>query len=134
MRYLTGLFDIRLRGKWLLLCLGLFVHALWVTGQSDVNIVEHMARGDVLQTFAADDHEHHHGPHGEAEGVEIASDSDNPLDVHHHHHFSETAGSLLPSLAVVHEPLGIAVARLPTGNMPAPDGVRPAGPFQPPRA
>ncbi|MDC7684249.1 hypothetical protein PQU92_13240 [Asticcacaulis sp. BYS171W] len=113
---------------WLWLCLGLFAHGFWVGIQSDLNILDHRTRAHNEQVVALDDHHHAHGD------AHVTGDSDNPLDVHHHHHFSETTASLVPSTADTFAPLGMRAVRVLPGDMPAPDGVRPSGPFQPPRA
>lgn len=118
---------------WLLaVCLGLFMHSVWLTTQTEVNLLDHMARGDVSKVFSLD-HDHDHHDHG-APVASFVVNADNPLDLHHHHHFSESTPSIVPRVEQMVVPLSVALIRDTPGNVLAPDGVRPSGPFQPPRA
>lgn len=108
------------------------MHSAWLTTQTEVNILDHMARGDVAQAFS-DDHDHDDHDHA-APVAGYVVNADNPVDLHHHHHFSEQAPSIVPMNGQITVPLTMALVRLAPGDFPAPDGVRPSGPFQPPRA
>ncbi|WAC47995.1 hypothetical protein OVA03_15045 [Asticcacaulis sp. SL142] len=123
---------------WLLtICLSLLVHGAWITSQSDVNIIDHMARGDIEQMFGREDHHHdalNHDEQAHADAYDIlVADADSPLDVHHHHQVYETSASLLPTISLVTPPSMASSLLVAPGDLPAPDGVRPSGPFQPPR-
>lgn len=119
---------------WLIsLCLGLFLHAVWIGGQSEVNILDHVAHGEIEHITVGEPHAHA-DDHNDRIEIGMLVDNDSPMDMHHHHHFSETPSSLVPATAYTFSAISPTAVHALPGDLPAPDGVRPSGPFQPPRA
>ena len=120
----------RLKGWLLCLCLSLLLHGAWIGVQSGVNILEHMAGGEI--EYMAVEETHLHADHNPFK-IAIPVDDDQRPGLHHHHHVSETSPSVLPATGTTEPSIWLTSARYFPGNSLTPDGIRPSGPFQPPR-